>query len=102
MRTRLPIVWSSRCSVNFAAFATFVSFSTAILRHTGGRDFSGLKLSSSRMPAADSQPGSPQFTFSDANSALLHALRHHEALISVWRVRHGARRRKSRGRRLRC
>lgn len=31
MRTMLPTVWSSRCSVNFAALATFVSFSTAIL-----------------------------------------------------------------------
>lgn len=32
MRKMLPIVWSSRCRVNFAALATFVSFSTAILQ----------------------------------------------------------------------
>jgi hypothetical protein len=32
MRRMLPIVWSSRCSVNFAALATLVSFSTVILR----------------------------------------------------------------------
>ena len=28
------MVWSSRCRVNLAAFATFVSFTTSILRNT--------------------------------------------------------------------
>ena len=31
MRSRLPMVWSSRCSVNVAALSTLVSFSREIL-----------------------------------------------------------------------
>ena len=41
MRSRLPIVWSSRWSVKVAAFSTLVSFSKEILRHKKVQTFSG-------------------------------------------------------------
>ena len=40
MRSRLPTVWSSRCSVKVAAFSTLVSFSREILQQEQGQTLS--------------------------------------------------------------
>jgi len=72
MRSRLPTVWSSRCSVNVAALSTLVSFSREILPQQ------------SRLGEYTQDNSILMNTL--MRSALLHALRHHELLVAVRRV----------------
>jgi hypothetical protein len=85
------MVWSSRCSVNFAALATLVSFSTVILRSKQMCHVVNLKMClilSCTVQLAVTRLA----TETAMQLSLLDALRHNEALITVGRIRHGARR----------
>jgi hypothetical protein len=85
MRRMFPIVWSSRCSVNFAALATLVSFSTAILQRQMQTPCTMRALQQRPLPVVPSL--THPFT---VQRSLLDALRHHKALIAVGRICHGA------------
>lgn len=82
MRSRLPMVWSSRWSVKVAAFCTLVSFSREILQQKQSQSlgFQVLPSTSSNGRRSRTQ---------DARCALRHALWHHKLLIAIRRI-HGS------------
>lgn len=82
------MVWSSRCRVNFAALATFVSFSTAILQQRIAAPCCQVTMASDA-----GLPIYPAVTWPSTRRALqlslLDALGHHKALIAIGRICHG-------------
>ena len=85
MRTRLPTVWSSLCSVKVAAFVTLVSFSREILHE----DNILHQVSSNAVKVQEENSDQTRLycqVIKCNGDALRHAIRDDKAFESVWCV----------------